>query len=231
MLPAPQWKGVLDADEAGLVAILQAHGPLLPRAQLLERARERGINDKCFGGPTLRSALLQSPVPDMYALVGTDASPAAAPTPETASVPDHGNLSEGRMFLALEIDASAQQSGALRMPVSPFAEGDYRLETAAGDALGSIHIHQWACWDVRALLRDAGGDIGDMLVLVISPGDHAAIGLIGDRSTAAGVISGEFDAALAKQAESLAALLHSLPKNHSIVSADRTESDRNSSGQ
>jgi len=212
MLPAPQWKGVLDADEAGLVAILQAHGPLLPRAQLLERARERGINDKCFGGPTLRSALLQSPVPDMYALVGTDASPAAAPTPETASVPDHGNLSEGRMFLALEIDASAQQSGALRMPVSPFAEGDYRLETAAGDALGSIHIHQWACWDVRALLRDAGGDIGDMLVLVISPGDHAAIGLIGDRSTAAGVISGEFDAALAKQAESLAALLHSLPK-------------------
>jgi hypothetical protein len=48
MLPSPQWKGVLDADEAALVGILQEHGPLLPRAELLERARERGINDRRF---------------------------------------------------------------------------------------------------------------------------------------------------------------------------------------
>jgi hypothetical protein len=218
MLPAPQWKGVLDSDEAALVAILQAHGSPLPRAELLERARERGINDKCFGGPTLRSALLQSPAPDMYALVGTDVAP-LPPMQETAPVPDHGNLSEGRMFLALEVDSSALQSGALRVPVSPFAEGDFRLETAAGDALGSIHIHQWECWDVRALLRDAGADIGDVLVLIISPGEHAAIGLIGDRSTAASVTSGEFDAALAKQATNLAALLDSLPKNNSVESS------------
>jgi hypothetical protein len=217
MLPSPQWKGVLGADEAALVGILQTHGPLLPGAELLKRAHELGINDKWFGGPTLRSALLRSPAPDTYALVGTDVTPAAAPMTTTAHVPDHGDLSEGRMFLALEIDASAQQSGALRMPVSPFAEGDYRLETASGDALGSIHIHQWACWDVRALLRDAGADIGDVLVLVISPSDHAAIGLIGDKSIAASVISGEFDAALAQQAQNLAALLHSLPKNNQVA--------------
>jgi hypothetical protein len=229
MLPSPQWKGVLDADEAALVGILQEHGPLLPRAELLERARERGINDKCFGGPTLRSALLRSPVPDIYALVGTDAAPAAAPKQETTGVPDHGCLSESRMYLALEIDASAQQSGALRVPVSPFAEGDYRLETAAGDALGSIHIHQWACWDVRALLRDAGAEIGDVLVLVISPGDHAAIGLVGDNSLAANVISGEFDAAVAQQTQNLAALLHSLPKKNLVEGADSSGSDHNRS--
>jgi hypothetical protein len=213
---------VLDADEAALVGIFQAHGPLLSRAEFLERVQERGINDKCFGGPALRTALLQSPVPDMYALVGTeaalvDATIGAEPPQETAPVPDHGSLSEGRMFLALEIDSSAARSGALRMPVSPFAEGDYRLETATGDALGSIHIHQWACWDVRALLRDAGADIGDVLVLVISPSDHAAIGLIGDNSTAASVISGEFDSALTQQAQNLAALLHSLPKNNLVA--------------
>jgi hypothetical protein len=212
MLPSPQWKGVLDSDEAGLVDLLKAQ-PLLPRAELLERARERGINDKCFGGPSLRSALLQSPSPGMYALVGTDAANGAPPMRETEPVPDHGNLSEGRLFVALEIDASALQSGALRMPVSPFAEGDYRLETASGDALGSIHIHQWACWDARALLRDAGAEMGDVLLLVISPDDHAAIGLIGDRSIAASVISGDFDVAFAQQAHNLAALLHSLPKN------------------
>jgi hypothetical protein len=226
MLPAPQWKGVLSSDEAALVGLLQAHGPLLPRAELLERARERGINDKCFGGPSLRSALLQSPRPDMYALVGTDAAPApgAAPLQEAAGVPDHGNLSEDRMFLILEIDASGLQSGALRMPVSPFAVGDYRLETASGDALGSIHIHQWACWDVRALLRDAGADSGDVLVLVISPEDHAAIGLVGDKTIAASVISGDFDAAVTQQAQNLAALLHALPKQNQSESdgADRS---------
>jgi hypothetical protein len=160
----------------------------------------------------------------MCALVGTDAAPGAPPMRETEPVPDHGNLSEGRMFVALEIDSSGVQSGALRMPVSPFAEGDYRLETASGDALGSIHIHQWACWDARALLRDAGADIGDVLILVISPTDHAAIGLIGDKSIAASVISGDFDAAVVQQAQNLAALLNSLPKPDPIPTGSQSPS-------
>ena len=79
------------------------------------------------------------------------------------------------------------------------------------------------------MLRDAGAEIGDVLVLVISPGDHAAIGLVGDNSLAASVISGEFDAAVAQQAQNLAALLHSLPKKNLIENADRTESDVNGS--
>ena len=71
--------------------------------------------------------------------------------------------------------------------------------------------------------------IGDVLVLVISPGDHAAIGLVGDNSLAANVISGEFDAAVAQQTQNLAALLHSLPKTNLVESADSSGSDHNRS--
>jgi hypothetical protein len=215
-MPSSQRSNGVDPDDAALASIFQAHGPLLAQAELLERCRERGINEKSFGGSTLRSALLQSPVAGMYALIGTNLAP--APMKESPAIADHGHLSEDRMFMAWQLDSTTLRSSALRVPVSPFAEGDYRLETAAGDALGSVHIHQRACWDVRALLRDAGADTGDVLVLVFSPRDQAATGLIGDETIVASVISGDFDAAVAQRAKNFAALLHSVPKNNLIES-------------
>jgi hypothetical protein len=193
------WDAVLGPNETTLADVLQTHGPVMGREEFLGRCRERGMQEDTFNQFTACSAIVKMPVPGMYALVGA-AIPAgtienngAAATEAGSASASHGVLSEGRVFLAWKLQSSTLQSGVLRVPepASTFVEGDYNLETVTNRELGVIQICQRACWDVRRLLRDAGGEADDNLVIVLSLHDRRAIGILGDETVIARVMSGE----------------------------------------
>ena len=191
------WDAVLGPNETTLADVLQTHGPVMGREEFLERCRERGMRADTFNQFTACSAILKMPVPGMYALVGaaipagTTENNGAASTGQSSV--SHGVLSEGRVFLAWKLQSSTLQSGVLRVPepASTFVEGDYSLKTVTNRELGVIQICQRACWDVRRLLRDAGGEADDNLVIVLSLHDRRAIGILGDETVIAQVMSGE----------------------------------------
>lgn len=190
---------VFSADEAAVIDIFsQAAVPVLSRAELVARCHERGLDEITTDQFMSRSAILKMPAPDVYALVGT-----AAPAEDAAAVSGspvstsagHGFLPDERVFLARKIDSSMLLSGVLRVPdpVSILVEGDYRLKAIAGDALGVLQVRQLACWDIRPLLRHAGGELDDTLIIVFDPPSGEAVGVIGDGNAIGRVMSGDHE--------------------------------------
>jgi hypothetical protein len=192
------WNAVLDPEEAVLASVLQAHGPVLNRGDFLDRCRERGMNETTFLQATSHSAILKSPAPGMYALIGTTMpehapeAPGAESRGEMSEIADHGCLPDGRVFLAWRLSSSALASGALRVPepLSTFIEGDYKLATFDGRELGAIQVHQRTCWDVRPLLEMEHSEVGDTLAMVLDPRDRRAAGILGAENVIAAVTSG-----------------------------------------
>jgi hypothetical protein len=183
-----RWNDVLSPNEKIFADVLQSHGPALGREEFLEHCRKRGMNEDTFNQFTSRSAVLQTVGPSTYALVG--ATLPAAPTEDIGAEANrdvsasthHGFLSDGQVFLAWKLQLATLQGGVLRVPepMNTFLEGDYKLKTVANRELGLLHFCQRACWDVRRLLRDRGGDAADTLVIVLSLQDQRAIGFLGD---------------------------------------------------
>ena len=193
-----QWNAVLAPNEKIFVDVLQSHGPVLGREEFLEHCLERGMNEETFNQFTSRSAILETRDPNTYALIG--ATVPVTPTEDmgaesnrdlSASI-NHGFLSESQVFLAWKLQLPTLQSGVLRVPepMNTFLEGDYKFNTATNRELGLLHFRQRACWDVRPLLRDMGGDAEDTLVIVVGLRDRRAVGFLGDDDVIAGVVSG-----------------------------------------
>jgi len=83
------------------------------------------------------------------------------------------------------------QGGVLRVsePINTFIDGDYDLKIA-GRVLGTLHIRQRACWDIRRLLFAVGGDVDDTLVIIFNLCDYTATGIVGDDDVVAQITSG-----------------------------------------
>jgi len=196
-----QWDAVLSPNETMPVNVLKANGPVLGRKDLPERCREHAINENTFNQFILRSVILNTPVPGMYALVGATISARTidaigrTSSEERPTTADHGCLPDGRVFLVWKLHFSTLRSGVLRVPgpVNTFVEGEFRFKTITNCELGFIQIFQRACWDVRPLLQYACSETDNTLVIVLNPRDRHAIGILGDETIAAQVISGDFD--------------------------------------
>jgi hypothetical protein len=192
------WDAVLAQNEAIFVEVLRSCGPVLGRQEFLDHCRQRGMSEDTFNQFTSHSAIVQTPQPGVYTLVGATRPAATIGDIGVASIGDpsasteHGFLSEGQVFVAWKLQLSTLQSGVLRVPepVNTFVEGDYKLKTIGNRELGHLHFRQRACWDVRRLLHYTGGEPEDTMVIVLSLRDQRAIGILGGDDVVARVTSG-----------------------------------------
>jgi hypothetical protein len=165
---------------------------------LLEHCRNRGLDETTFNRLTSDSLILEAQDGTGYSVVGS-ILPIPAPQnvdgePGSGNSTNcrHGFLSEGQLFLSWDLNATAIQGGALRVPeqMNTLPEGDYKLKTLLNCGLGSLHVRQRACWDVRRLLMASGADAEDTLVLIFSLQDHTVTGIVGDADVVTRVASG-----------------------------------------
>jgi hypothetical protein len=187
----------LTPNERILINVLQSHGPALQRDPLLEHCLAQGLDETAFNRLTSHSLILDKQDSGGYSIVDS-----IVPTPAPQNVEDErtntssenfkrGTLADGLLFLAWKLDAPAIQSEVLRVAeeINTF-EGDYNLKTLFGHELGTLHIRQRACWDVRPLLTRSGADAGDTLVLVLNIRDQVATGVLGEDDVVANVVAG-----------------------------------------
>jgi hypothetical protein len=187
----------LTPNERILINILQSHGPALQRDPFLEHCLAQGLDETTFNRLVSHSLILDKQDNGGYSIVGS-----TVPTPAPQNIEDEptnnssvdfkrGTLAEGLPFLAWKLDTPAIQGGVLRVAeeINTF-EGDYSLKTLFSPELGTLHIRQRACWDVRPLLTRSGADAGDSLVLVLNLRDRVATGVLGEDDVVANVVSG-----------------------------------------
>jgi hypothetical protein len=186
----------LTPNERILINVLQSHGPELQRDPFLEHCLAQGLDETAFNRLISHSLILDKQ-DNGYSIVGSIVPTHARQNVEneptnTSSVNfKRGTLAGGLPFLAWKLDALAIQSGVLRAAeeINTF-EGDYSLKTPFGPKLGTLHIRQRACWDVRPLLTRYAADTGDNLVLVLNIRDQVATGVLGEDDVVANVVSG-----------------------------------------
>jgi len=193
------WDTILTAHERVLVDVLQSHGPVLKREQLLEHCRKRGMDEPTFNQLTSCSLVLQANDAGLYATnaaslphseigeIGTTGDASASAT--------QGFLSEGRVFLAWKLQSSLLQGGALRVPepINTFVQGDYDLKTLAHRELGLLYVRQRACWNLQRLAPALGAEADDTLVIIFNLHDRTATGIVGNDDIVTQVESGLAD--------------------------------------
>jgi hypothetical protein len=193
------WDTILTAHERVLVNVLQSHGPVLKREQLLEHCRKRGMDEPTFNQLTSCSLILQANDAGLCAT-----NEASLPHSEigeiettagTSASATQGFLSEGRVFLAWKLQSSLFQSGALPVPepINTFVQGDYDLITLAHRELGLLHVRQRACWNIQRLAPALGAEADDTLVIIFNLRDRTATGIVGNDDVVTQVESGLAD--------------------------------------
>jgi len=185
---AIDWNTVLGPTETMLKNVLQTHGPILRREELLERCLALGMNENTFTLHSSYSPILTRPAKGLYALAGT-AVPAGTiedirrrSMAPKLTVVDHGWIADGRIYAAWRLNKSALFSGILKMPksMSSFAEGNYRLITIAGEQLGGIEVRGQTCWNLKRLFRRAGAETEDNLAIIFDLKKREAVGIFSD---------------------------------------------------
>jgi hypothetical protein len=183
----PDWSSSLSATDAVFLDVLRRYGPILPRAEFVDRCCAAGLNENTVTVGTTYSPVLWRPAKGYYALVGAQLPPGIVEwhrrnrLAEGARIVGSGWLSDGAPFICWSITASKISSGLFSIPsgLRSVIAGRFELAGGSGEAFGQIQVTDRACWNLSKLLRRVGAEPGDYLALKYDPVSRLSVGIVG----------------------------------------------------
>lgn len=178
----------LGDTEQSIADVLFEHGPVMTRAKLESHCEQipRG---------TFYTYLKYSPILDIYArgvygLRGADVEPGfieslqTEVTPRTRVLQDYGWTSKGEIWLGYKLSESMIGTGVCGVPAAmhQHIQGTYDLRTSDNAYIGKWTCRGYQAWNLNPLLRRRGGEVGDMLILVIDVNSRKVTARLGDES-------------------------------------------------
>lgn len=174
--PPLDWREVLAGVERGMVEVLTEHGPVMERGEFEERCIENGMNRFSFNAIIMCSPVITQYGRSVYGLLGQkvdrktiEALAARKPgTAPTKVLKSYGATDDGRVYLAYRLSKAAISGGVITVPaaMSDRVRGRFAIETADGEASGTLVSKNGCAWGLGPVLRGQAAEPGDHLLIL-----------------------------------------------------------------
>lgn len=187
--PPRDWREVLSGVEAGMVQILEEHGPVLERSAFEEHCIRQGMNRFSFNAIIMCSPIIAQYGRSVYGLLGakidrrtidslTSRRPAGGPA---KVLYDFGETDTGQAYLIYRLSKAAISGGVVTVPAAmkERLEGRFSIRTADGADCGTLVAKSGCAWGLGPVLRSQQAKPGEYLVILFDLSDHEALVRIG----------------------------------------------------
>jgi hypothetical protein len=187
--PPRDWREVLSGVEAGMVRILEEHGPVLERSAFEEHCIRDGMNRFSFNAIVMCSPIIAQYGRSVYGLLGAkvdrravDNLAARKPVGGPAKVLyDFGETDSGHSYLIYRLSKAAISGGVVTVPAAlkERLEGRFHIRTLEGEDCGTLVAKSGCAWGLGPVLRSQQARPGGYLVILFDLSDHEALVRIG----------------------------------------------------
>ncbi len=190
--PPRHWETVLAGVEAGMVRVLQEHGPVMERGAFEEHCIREGMNRFSFNAIIMCSPVIAQYGRSVYGLIGAKVSRTtiqslAARKPGT--VPSKvlrrsGRTGDGRVYLAYKLSKAAISGGVVTVPAAmkDRVGGKFTIHRPGGQEAGTLVSKNGCAWGLGPVLRSRGAAPGDHLLILFDTSRRVAEIHLGDET-------------------------------------------------
>jgi len=185
-VPPRDWKKSLRGVEAKLVAVLQAHGPVMERGAMEDLCVERGMNRFSFHAFISWSPVIAQYGHNLYGLLGAEVTPQQldklraerrAQRPSRRVLDRHGWTDDGKVWLSYRLSKAASTYAVITVPAAlkKVVHGRFELLAPDGRAIGTLATKDGRAWGLGAFLRKQSARIGDHIILTLDLEKRTAV--------------------------------------------------------
>jgi hypothetical protein len=194
--PPRDWKKSLTGVEAKLVAMLQAHGPVMERGAMEDLCVGSGMNRFSFHAFVSWSPVIAQFGHSIYGLLGADVSKEQvqdllakrrASRANHRVLDRHGRTDDGRVWLSYRLSKAASTYAVITIPAAlrEVVDGRFQFVDGEGRAIGTLATKDGRAWGLGAFLRKHDAQIGDHIVLTLDLAKRTAAVTWDERAEAA----------------------------------------------
>ena len=184
------WREVLTGVEAGMVRVLNQHGPVMERGAFEEHCIGEGMNRFSFNAIIMSSPVIAQYGRSVYGLLGAkvDRKLVQSLTRQKPGksaqrvLRGFGRTEDGRVYLAYRLSKAAISGGVITVPAAmkDHLRGRFKIHTPDGEEAGTLVSKSGCAWGLGPALRSHGAVPGDHLLILFETADRTAQIHIGD---------------------------------------------------
>jgi hypothetical protein len=188
--PPRDWREVLGGVEAGMVGVLQEHGPVMERGAFEERCMRQGMNRFSFNAIIMCSPVIAQYGRSVYGLLGAKVNRKtvrALATRKAAAPPSRvlrgsGQTDDGRPYLAYRLSKAAISGGVITVPAAmkDRVHGKFEIHMPDGEHAGTLVSKNGCAWGLGPVLRGRSAGPGDHLLILFDTAGRVAQIHLGD---------------------------------------------------
>ena len=188
--PPRDWRKTLNGVEAGMVAVLLEHGPIMERGAFEEHCIQRGMNRFSFNAIIMCSPVIFQFGRSIYGLLGARAdrnTVESLTAKKSGGVPTkvlqgYGHTDDGGIYLAYQLSKAAISGGVITVPAAMKNEvqGRFTIRTPDGQEAGTLVSKNGCAWGLGPVLRSNNARPGDYLLIQFDGSDQETTVSIGN---------------------------------------------------